>query len=76
MDKKHILQFEADDTSKMGINGKQVFFAKRINGKVTRNKEIKAASRFIPENKQDDENLFIEFKNVKIKQKLFNKERK
>ena len=66
MEKNNILKFEADDTSKIGMNGKQVFFAKRINGKVTRNKEIKAESRFIPENKQDDENLFIEFKNVKI----------
>ena len=29
MDKKQILQFEADDTSKMGINGKQVFLQKK-----------------------------------------------
>ena len=38
MDKNNILQFEADDTSKTGINGKQVFFTKRINGKTTHNK--------------------------------------
>ena len=67
MDKNNILQFEADDTSKTGINGKQVFFAKRINGKVTRNKEIEKQSRNIPEKEQnDDEELFIEFKNVKV----------
>ncbi len=39
MDKKEFLYFEEDDTSKVGVNGKQVFVAKRINGKVTRNKE-------------------------------------
>ena len=67
MDKKNILQFEADDASKTGINGKQVFFTKRINGKVTRNKEIEYESKFIPEKEQnDDEELFIEFKNVKV----------
>ena len=67
MDKNNILQFEADDTSKTGINGKQVFFAKRINGKVTRNKEIEKQSRYIQEKEQnDDEELFIEFKNVKV----------
>ena len=67
MDKNNILQFEADDTSKTGINGKQVFFAKRINGKVTRNKEIEKQSRHIPKKEQDnDEELFIEFKNVKV----------
>lgn len=68
MDKNNILQFEADDTSKTGINGKQVFFTKRINGKVTRNKEIEYESKHIPEKEQnDDEELFIEFKNVKVK---------
>ena len=68
MDKNNILQFEADDASKTGINGKQVFFAKRINGKVTRNKELEYESKHIPEKEQnDDEELFIEFKNVKVK---------
>jgi len=63
----NILQFEADDTSKTGINGKQVFFAKRINGKVTRNKEIEKKSRYIQEKEpNDEEELFIEFKNVKV----------
>ena len=38
MDQKEILQFEPDDASRTGMNGKQVFFAKRINGKTTRNK--------------------------------------
>ena len=66
MDKNNILQFEADDTSKTGINGKQVFFAKRINGKVTRNKEIEKQSRHIPEKKKNDDELFIEFKNIKV----------
>ncbi|MBR0426598.1 MAG: FtsQ-type POTRA domain-containing protein [Clostridia bacterium] len=67
MDKNNILQFEADDTSKTGINGKQVFFAKRINGKVTRNKEIEKQSRHIQEKEQNnDEELFIEFKNIKV----------
>ena len=65
MEKNNILQFEADDTSKTGINGKQVFFAKRINGKVTRNKEIETESRHIPD-KQENEELFVEFKNVKV----------
>ena len=70
MDKNNILQFEADDTSKTGINGKQVFFAKRINGKVTRNKEIERESKFIPnKNQKDDDELFIEFKNVKFNPK-------
>ena len=69
MDKNNILQFEADDTSKTGINGKQVFFAKRINGKVTRNKEIEHKSKFIPDKEQNnDEELFIEFKNVRVNQ--------
>ena len=68
MDKNNILQFEADDASKTGINGKQVFFAKRINGKVTRNKELEYESKHIPEKEQNDnEELFIEFKNVKVK---------
>ena len=70
MDKNNILQFEADDTSKTGINGKQVFFAKRINGKVTRNKEIERESKFTPnKNQNDDDELFIEFKNVKFNPK-------
>ena len=70
MEKNNILQFEVDDASKTGINGKQVFLAKRINGKVTRNKEIEQESIFIPEKEQNDEKeLFIEFKNVKVNQK-------
>ena len=67
MDNKNILQFEADDTSKTGINGKQVFFAKRINGKVTRNKEIEKKSLNISNmQNNNDDNLFIEFNNIKI----------
>jgi len=67
VDNKNILQFEADDTSKTGINGKQVFFAKRINGKVTRNKEIEKKSLNISNmQNNNDDNLFIEFNNIKI----------
>ena len=70
MDKNNILQFEADDTSKTGINGKQVFFFFFLNGKVTRNKEIERESKFIPnKNQNDDDELFIEFKNVKFNPK-------
>ncbi len=71
MDKNNILQFEPDDASKIGVNGKQVFFTKRINGKVTRNKEIENESRHISENgvnkEKNEDELFIEFKNIKIK---------
>lgn len=66
MDKNNILQFEADDTSKTGINGKQVFLTKRINGKISRNKDVDEESRYIP---QHEEDLFIEFKNVKVNPK-------
>lgn len=38
MDKDRFLYFEEDDTSEMSANGKQVFVAKRINGKTMRNK--------------------------------------
>ncbi len=38
MDKKEILYFEEDDASTVGNDGKQIFVAKRINGKVTHNK--------------------------------------
>lgn len=68
MDKKQILQFEADDTSKMGINGKQVFFAKKINGKITHNKEVGKESKFIQEQQpKKNEELYIEIKNIKVK---------
>ena len=33
-----MLKFEEDDISRTGINGKQIFFTKRINGKTTHNK--------------------------------------
>ena len=37
--KEHdFLQFEEDDAGKKGLDGKQVFVTKRINGKVTHNK--------------------------------------
>ena len=60
MDKNNILQFEADDTSKTGINGKQVFFAKRINGKMARLQEIKKLNERV--------NLFL----IKIKRMMMN----
>ena len=68
MDKNNILQFEADDTSKTGMNGKQVFFTKRINGKVTRNKEIEHENKFAQNKEKNDDDLFIEFKNVRVNQ--------
>ena len=68
MDKNNILQFEADDTSKTGMNGKQVFFTKRINGKVTRNKEIEHENKFAQNKEKNDDELFIEFKNVRVNQ--------
>ena len=73
MDKKDILQFEADDTSKMGVNGKQVFVTKRINGKTMHYKTIDEENQKIinQKNKFDEENndeLFIEFKNLKFKE--------
>ncbi len=67
MDKKEILQFEEDDASRMGVNGKQVFFTKRINGKTTHNKLEDEDSIKLEENKDTNNNieeeLFIEFKN-------------
>ena len=35
---KDVLYFEEDDKSELGVNGKKVFLAKRINGKTERNK--------------------------------------
>lgn len=71
MKDKEILQFEEDDTAEIGMNGKHVFFTKRINGKTTHNKgeskleEEKATTTL--KNDLEDEDLFIEFKtNVKI----------
>ena len=39
---KDYLQFEEDDTGKISENGKHVFVTKRINGKVTHNKEVQS----------------------------------
>lgn len=73
MEKKEILYFESDDASELGMNGKQVFFTKRINGKTTHNKipnqeenELKQNDEEqVGEKKQNNiqEDLFIEFKN-------------
>ena len=62
MDKNNILQFEEDDTSKTGINGKQVFFAKRINGKTIHNKEFENEENLDFSNKKKEKELYIEFK--------------
>lgn len=69
MDKKDILQFEEDDASEIGINGKQVFFAKRINGQTSRNKgKNETISKKIEQN-DEEEDLFIEFKNPYFEEK-------
>ena len=73
MDRKEILQFEEDDTSEVGANGKQVFVTKRINGKTTHNKAINENNQNIlnreeKENLENQEDLFIEFKNLKYDQ--------
>ena len=63
VDKKDILQFEKDDASQMGINGKQVFFAKRINGQISRNKGKNETTNNKLKQNDLEEDLFIEFKN-------------
>ena len=67
MKEKEILQFEEDDTSELGMNGKQVFFTKRINGQTTRNKAVNEDDNTFNnkkniKQKEEDEDLFIEFK--------------
>lgn len=66
MKKEDFLQFEPDDASKMGINGKQVFFTKRINGKTTHNKlseeEIEKINEQNHEKNDEQDDLFIQFK--------------
>lgn len=66
MDKEEILQIEDDDTSKTGMNGKQVYVTKRINGKVTHHKVVKEEKieEEQGENKQQ-EDLFVEFHTYK-----------
>ena len=63
MEEKEALKFEADDMSELSINGKQVFFTKRINGKTTHNKvENTRKNPQTLKNNLDDEDLFVEFK--------------
>ena len=61
--KDDILQFEEDDTSEIGINGKQVFFTKRINGETTHNKSNGEDNMYnsMFNNINKEEELFIEF---------------
>ena len=71
MDSKEILQLEADDASKKGINGKQVFFAKRINGKITHHKseqqeDITLEKREKKQNKKEPLVIEIESPYIKI----------
>ncbi len=72
MKKEDILQFEADDASKMGINGKQVFFTKRINGKTVHNKigdeEIQNTIPLTEKNENITEELYVEFKTNKYQE--------
>ena len=70
MKKDDILQFDVDDTSEVGINGKQVFFTKRINGQTTHNKVKKENKKTLKNNyneveDQEDDDLYIEFKTTK-----------
>lgn len=61
MKKDDFLYFEEDDTSEMSANGKQVFVAKRINGKTTRNKvsDKKETNTLSKKQKQNDENDYM-----------------
>lgn len=69
MDKKEILQFEEDDTSQLGMNGKQVFFTKRINGKTTHNKQESEESKTFENKKQDKkQEIYIELENPLFKE--------
>ena len=63
MDKEdNFLQFEEDDASKTSMNGKQVFLAKRINGKTTHNKQVEEQSnRNFKEEFEENDDLFVEF---------------
>ena len=68
MKKREILQFEADDASEMGANGKQVFFTKRINGETIHNKinEENAENILAKRDKEktNNDDLFIELNNL------------
>lgn len=79
MKKGGILQFEADDASEMSVNGKQVFFTKRINGETTHNKlkNSEEANFFNQkENDNNDDDLFIEFKNIKYTEPVNNNKKR
>ena len=68
MKDKDILKLEEDDESKMGINGKQVFFTKRINGKTTHNKEkSENTTNFAQKERVKRDENFIEIKASDIK---------
>lgn len=57
MKEKDVLYFEEDDASQLGVNGKQVFFTKRINGKTQRNKiDDENETNILSQNKKEKEN--------------------
>ena len=76
MDKKEILYFEEDDAGTSGANGKQVFVAKRINGKTTHNKiedienkdsiKIKDIKEKMKKDKVENNEISIEIENFQI----------
>lgn len=75
MKKEDILQFDEDDASEMSVNGKQVFFTKRINGKTTHNK-IEAKEQDIDDSNNEEDDIEektdfdIEFEFPKIKENI------
>lgn len=68
MKEKDILYFEEDDAATSNDDGKQIFVAKRINGKTTRNKgkdnSVKLVQR--EENKKQIEEIIIGIDNFNI----------
>ena len=60
MKEKDVLYFEEDDASQLGINGKQVFFTKRINGETQRNKiDDENEKNILSRNEKENEEIII-----------------
>lgn len=60
MKEKDVLYFEEDDASQLGINGKQVFFTKRINGETQRNKiDDENEKNILSQNEKENEEIII-----------------
>lgn len=80
MKKEDYLYFEKDDASQMGINGKQVFVAKRINGKSSHNKKNKESIGIKGEKTGLDDNEIIiginKSYDKKVEETKVNKKRK